>query len=351
LSVTATVKNDHPLPPGISLVVPVYNSEQSLGALATRLQEVMPGLGQSYELILVNDGSRDASWQVIQQLCVKFSWVRGINLMRNYGQHNALLCGIRAARYHAVVTLDDDLQHPPEEIHKLITALNEGYDVVYGTPRVKQHDLWRNLASHILRLALQGSMGVENARKVSAFRALRTQLREAFQEYQSPHVTLDALLTWGASRFIAIPTEHAPRHIGKSNYNFGKLFLQGVNMVTHFTILPLQIASLTGFAFAIFGGLVLLYVLGRYLLLGYSMPGFPFLASIIAIFSGVQLFSLGIIGEYLARMHFRLMGKPSYVINDQTRVSDGVNEDTPSDASNGDKADGLAGETLGAPRP
>ena len=312
------VKNSHPLPHGLSIVVPVYNSERILDALIERLAQVLPGTSLAYELLLVNDGSRDESWQTICRLNQSYPWIRGINLMRNYGQHNALLCGIRSATYDTVVTLDDDLQHPPEEIHKLLEELHKGYDVVYGTPLSKQHGLWRNLASYILRLALQSTMGVENARKVSAFRALRTQLRLAFEDYQSPHVTLDALLTWGTTRFSAIPTEHAPRSAGKSNYNFARLVLQGVNMITHFTILPLQFASLMGFIFALFGGLVLIYVVGRYLIVGYSIQGFPFLASTIAIFSGVQLFALGIIGEYIARMHFRLMERPTYVIREKT---------------------------------
>ena len=307
---------------GLSIIVPVYNSEHSLEPLTGRIAQVMPELaGNDFELLLVNDGSRDKSWQVVQRLSQAYPWVRGINLMRNYGQHNALLCGIRAARYDRVVTIDDDLQHPPEEIHKLLEELDKGYDVVYGTPLSKQHGLWRNLASYILRLALQGTMGVENARKVSAFRAMRTQLRDAFASYQSPHVTLDALLTWGTTRFGAVPTRHDPRQVGKSTYTFGKLVLQGISMITHFTILPLQFASWMGFAFALFGGFVLLYVVGRYLILGYSVPGFPFLASIIAVFSGVQLFALGIIGEYLARMHFRLMERPNYVIREETELA------------------------------
>jgi undecaprenyl-phosphate 4-deoxy-4-formamido-L-arabinose transferase len=163
-------------------------------------------------------------------------------------------------------------------------------------------------------------MGIENARKVSAFRAFRTQLRESFASYRSPFVILDALLTWGTTRFSAVPVNHEPRHVGRSNYTFSRLFLHAVDMMATFTTLPLKLASMMGFGFAVFGILVLFYVLGRYLVEGGSVPGFPFLASTIAIFSGVQLFALGIIGEYLARMHFRLMDRPTYVVSDQTNV-------------------------------
>jgi glycosyltransferase involved in cell wall biosynthesis len=309
--------------PGISCVIPVYNSADSLDDLVVRLLAVMETLDRHYEIILVNDGSRDRSWEVIQRLSQAHASVRGINLMRNYGQHNALLCGLREAREEIVVTLDDDLQHPPEEIPRLLEELAQGFDVVYGTPMKGQHGLWRNLASTITRLALQSTMGVDNARKVSAFRVLHTNLRQAFSSYCSPFVTLDVLLAWGTTRFSAISVQHEPRLTGASNYTLRKLIQHALNMMTGFTILPLQLASLLGFSFALFGLLVLIYVVGRYLIQGGSVPGFPFLASIIAVFSGVQLFSLGIIGEYLARMHFRLMEQPTYTIREQTAPNEG----------------------------
>jgi undecaprenyl-phosphate 4-deoxy-4-formamido-L-arabinose transferase len=239
--------------------------------------------------------------------------------MRNYGQHNALLCGLRAALYDVTITMDDYLQHPPDEIPRLLDKLAEGYDVVYGTPLHQQHGIWRNLASYITRIALQSTMGVENARKVSALRALRTRIREASDHYQSPFVVLDVLLSWGTTSFVSIPTRHEPRHSGTSNYTLSKLILHAINMLTGFTVLPLQLASWLGFGFAIFGVMILFYVVIRFIINGGSVPGFPFLASIIAIFSGVQLFALGIIGEYLARMHFRIMERPTYVVREDTR--------------------------------
>ena len=304
--------------PSISVVVPVYNSRGTLSDLATRLSTVLSELSPRFELILVNDGSRDESWSVICDLASCYDWVRGINLLRNYGQHNALLAGIRQARYEIIVTLDDDLQNPPEEISRLLDRLAEGFDVVYGTPLRQQHGLWRDSASNITKLALQGAMGAETARKVSAFRVFRTQLREAFAIYQSPFVSIDVLLTWSTTHFSSVSVRHDPRLIGQSNYTFRKLVTHALNMVTGFSTWPLQLASLIGFGFTLFGLGVLAYVIGRYLLLGYSIPGFPFLASLIAIFSGAQLFALGIMGEYLARMHFRMMERPTYAIREHT---------------------------------
>ena len=305
-------------PHGLTVLVPVYNSAEILPVLIERLLPELSALASCYEVILVNDGSRDESWATIHRLSQAHACVRGINLQRNFGQHNALLCGIRAARYPITVTIDDDLQHPPEHIHILLERLQNGCDVVYGTPLAETHGLWRNLASQITKIALQSTMGAATARQVSAWRALRTDLRSAFAAYQSPYVSIDVLLTWATTRFAAVRIPHAPRYRGKSQYSLRKLVIHAVNMITGFSVLPLRLASLMGFSFAAFGALVLVYVIGRYLIQGGSVPGFPFLASTIAIFSGVQLFALGIIGEYLARMHFRLMDRPAYVVREET---------------------------------
>ena len=302
----------------LSVVIPVYNSDAILPALIERLEPVLADRCDDFEAILVDDGSRSEVWNVIEELAKARPWVRGVRLMRNYGQHNALLCGIRRARHQIIVTMDDDLQNPPEEIPKLLARLEEGFDVVYGTPLQEQHGLWRDLASRITKMALRGAMGAETARKVSAFRAFRTRVRDAFAEYPGPFVSIDVLLTWGTTRFHAVPVRHDPRRRGESHYTLGKLITHALNMMTGFSTIPLQVASLTGFAFTFFGILTLAYVVGRYLLQGTSVPGFPFLASIIAIFAGAQLFALGIIGEYLARMHFRSMERPAYTVRSAT---------------------------------
>jgi glycosyltransferase involved in cell wall biosynthesis len=302
----------------LSVVVPVYNSEASLAQLIERLEPVLAAHSPMFEAILVNDGSRDHSWDVIRQLTDRYPWVRGISLMRNYGQHNALLCGIRAARNEVIVTLDDDLQNPPEEIPKLLDKLAEGYDVVYGAPEVEQHGLWRDMASRVTKIALQSAVGAQTARHASAFRAFRTEVRGGFANFQGPFVSIDVLLTWGASHFTAVQVRHDTRRLGTSQYTLRKLIRHAFNMMTGFSVLPLQIASVIGFVFTVFGFFVLVFVIGGYLVRGGSVPGFPFLASLIAMFSGVQMFALGIIGEYLARMHFRMMDRPGYAIRQQT---------------------------------
>jgi glycosyltransferase involved in cell wall biosynthesis len=319
MNIDSPMSNRHPedalqRSPGLSVVVPVYRSEGILPELVRRLAEVLPTLADNYELVLVNDSSPDDSWSVISRLAHQYPWIHAINLMRNYGQHNALLCGIRATHYAILVTMDDDLQHPPEEISKLFAVLDQGYDVVYGTPAQEQHGLLRDLASLTTKLALQNVMGAEIARQVSAFRAFRAEVANAFGHYEGAFVSIDVLLTWGTNRFAAAPVRHEPRSQGASGYTFRKLVTHALNMMTGFSTKPLQIASMIGFLFTLFGFGVLLYVLIRYFLQGTPVPGFPFLASIVALFSGAQLFALGIMGEYLARMHFRSMQKPPYVV-------------------------------------
>jgi undecaprenyl-phosphate 4-deoxy-4-formamido-L-arabinose transferase len=297
----------------ISVIVPVYRSEQTLAELVRRLAAVLTPICPQFEILLVNDGSPDGSWEQIQRLSREYPQVRGFNLMRNFGQHNALLCGIRQARYELCITMDDDLQHPPEQIPRLLEKLAEGYDVVYGIPRRLPHSWWRNLFSLVLKRILAALMGIPRLRDLSAFRAFRTHLRVAFQDYRNANVIIDPLLAWGTSKFATTPVDEKPRPVGSSNYNFARLIHVGMLVMTGFSTTPLRLASWTGFVFTLFGIGVFLYVLGVYFFLG-SIPGFPFLASIISLFSGMQLFALGLIGEYLARVFDRSLDRPPYVI-------------------------------------
>jgi undecaprenyl-phosphate 4-deoxy-4-formamido-L-arabinose transferase len=308
------------IPQPVSVIVPVYNGASSLPELATRLAAVLPSLTSSFEVILVDDGSRDDSVEVARRLRSQYSFVRVLRLLRNYGQHNALLCGIRHARYPLIVTLDDDLQHPPEHVPSLLTRLGEGFDLVYGSPAREQHGLWRDLASQTTKVIMRRVLGVDTATKVSGFRAFRRSLVVALDDFRGPFVNLDVMFTWSTTRIGAVTVEHGARAHGTSNYGFWKLFEHAMNMLTGFSVLPLRIASLLGVGLTLFGAGALAYVLGRYAMHGTPVPGFPFLASIIIIFSGTQLFVLGVIGEYLARMHLRLLGRPTYAVGEEVDV-------------------------------
>ena len=303
------------LPRGLSVVIPCYNSAPSLPELVGQLAEVLPGRAERYELILVNDDSPDETWQRIAELSRRYPWVRGIDLMRNFGQHNATLCGIRAARYDVTVTMNDDLQHPPSEIPALLDKLAEGHDLVWGTPAKRVHAVHRFLFSWMIRFAVAVAARQRVAHDVSGFRAFRTRLRRAFAEYRSPQLLIDIMLGWGTTRIGSVRVRHERRRHGRSNYGLLRLVRAALLVVTGYTTLPLRFASLLGFAFVLFGIGVLAHVLYVYFVEG-SLPGFPFLASTIAIFGGVQLFTLGIIGEYLARMFNRSLDRPTYVVKE-----------------------------------
>lgn len=310
--------NSDLLADGISVVVPVFNSEQSLLPLCQRLESVLAATGQPFEVVLVNDCSHDRSWDVICDISRSLPWCSGINLMRNYGQHSALLCGIRTAAYVVTVTMDDDLQNPPEEIPKLLAKLSEGYDCVYGRPANYRHSLFRNVATQVTKICLQHGMGAEAASNIGPFRAFRTRLRDAFADFKSSYVSVDALLTWGAGKFVAVDVRHEPRTLGATNYTIGKLVTHTMNMMTGFSTLPLRFASVVGLGSAGVGGCLLFYVISKHLILGGEVPGFSFLASALLLFSGVQLAALGVMGEYVARMFTRVLEQPTYMVLETT---------------------------------
>ena len=300
----------------LSIIVPVYRGAATLSELVERLYRIIPTLFDQFEIILVNDGSPDQSWEKIKELSKCFPGVVGISLSRNFGQHNALLAGICRSQYEFICTLDDDLQNPPEEIPKLMSEIQKGFDVVYGTPVSRQDSLFRKWASLGTRLALSSIAGEKAATHASSFRLFRSDLKSIFERYQGGYVSIDALLGWATTSFGSIKVKHDSRTQGKSNYRLGKLFIHSLTMLTGYSILPLRVASVIGGLFLVFGFGVMAWVIGRYAVQGGSIPGFPFLASIITLFSGAQLFSLGVIGEYLGRMHFRVMDRPTFLVKE-----------------------------------
>jgi undecaprenyl-phosphate 4-deoxy-4-formamido-L-arabinose transferase len=297
----------------ISIVIPVYRGETLVEPLVERIAKSLPTFAKKYEVILVNDGSPDESWAVIDHMAQKYRWVKGIRLMRNYGQHNATLCGVRAAQYEIIITMDQDLQHPPEEIPLLLEKIDEGFDAVYGVPKILPQGFLRNLLTANTKRILAGIMGVPEVRNMSAFRAFRSHLRSAFENFQSPSVILDVLLSWGTTRFTVMPVNIALAE--HSNYNFPALVKATMLILTGYSTMPLRLSSWIGFFMTLFGMTIFLYVMYIYFVLG-SLPGFPFLASIIALFSGTQLFAMGIFGEYLARIFERSTDRPSYIIHE-----------------------------------
>jgi glycosyltransferase involved in cell wall biosynthesis len=300
------------LPRGTSVVAPVYRSTATLPELVRRVRAVLEP--EPFEVVLVDDGSPAETWEVVTGLAAADPSVVGLRLGRNAGQHAALLAGVRAARFATIVTLDDDLQNPPEEIPRLLAALEgQRLDLVYGFRAVQAGPRWRRSAGDAVRWALGRLTGLD-LRHLSPFRAFRARIREAGSAATGPRVVLDAILQWGTDRVGHVEVAHHPRADGRSGYSLRRLVGFALDMVTGYSTRPLRATAWLGFSSATFGLGVLIYVVGRYLVTGTSVAGFPFLASTIALFSGAQLVALGVIGEYLARIHVRSLGQPTYVV-------------------------------------
>jgi glycosyltransferase involved in cell wall biosynthesis len=298
----------------LSIVVPVYNSAGTLGNLLERLTQTIETITKNYEIILVDDGSRDDSWAVIQSLRLKYGdHMVTVQLMRNYGQHNTLMCGIGVARGEYVVTMDDDLQNPPEEIPKLLAHIKQhGLDLVYGCPSNRNHAAWRNLGSalvwHFYRTVFR------NPVTPTPFRVMRHQLAQSVLFYDLNFTYLDGLLAWCTSRIAGVEVEHHARAQGSSGYSLGKLLGLALNLYTNFSLIPLQIVSGLGFVTAASGFLVGIYYLIQFFASSIAVPGFASTIIAILILGGAQLLALGVIGEYLGRLHLNVNRKPQYVI-------------------------------------
>jgi undecaprenyl-phosphate 4-deoxy-4-formamido-L-arabinose transferase len=301
----------------VSVLVPTYKSPETLLAVAERIRRLTWFTPDS-EVIFIDDGNADKTWSILLEIARVHPFVRAIRLSRNVGQHAALLAGVREARHPVIATLDDDLQNPPEELAHLLKALTDDVDVVYGVPRKIKQPIWRSVASVAAKRLMQKALGFSSAVDISSFRVFRSQLRDGFNNDLGPGVSLDALLSWSTSRFTSVEVEHHKRKTGKSNYNFWKLFRFMLDTITGFSTVPLRLATGLGLTTIALSVGVLVWVLGRPLITGDSVPGFPFLAATIAIFSGTQLLVLGVIGQYIGRMHFRVMNKPTYTVAERT---------------------------------
>jgi glycosyltransferase involved in cell wall biosynthesis len=272
----------------------------------------------AFEVLLVVDGSPDTTGDVADALAESNQHVRAIQFRRNFGQHNALVAGIRAARFDVVVTLDDDLQHRPEDITLLLQPLRDPkVDLVYGVPVVEEHGFFRSFASRLVKRGL-ALAGVANAQSVGAFRAFRTDLRDGFSEATDSQVNLDVILAWTTAQVRAAPVNMDQRAEGRSSYSFAHLVRHTLNMVTGYGTVPLRMATYLGFICSALGVGLLVYVLVRFAIGETTVQGFTTLAALVSLFAGVQLFTIGVIGEYVGRQHFRSMNRPMYLIRQES---------------------------------
>jgi len=298
----------------VSVVIPCYRSRDSLEALVDGLSQTLQTHADRFEIVLVVDGSPDDTAAVAERLAATRPYLRVLLLRRNYGQHNALLAGIRAVTYDVTVTMDDDLQHPPSELPTLLAALADpSVDLVYGIPELEEHGVLRSFGSRSVKAALAAS-GVPNARDVSAFRAFRTPLREAFETVQDSSANVDVMLSWATMSVVGVRVRMDRRPNGRSGYSPARLVRHSFNMITGYSDAPLRLVSYLGFSCALLGLVLLCVVVIDFVTGRTTVAGFTTVASMIALFSGAQMLSIGILGEYLGRLHFRSMGRPTYVV-------------------------------------
>ena len=307
----------------VSVVIPCYRSESTLPALASQLvpeleQLRRAGTVDEFEIVLIVDGSPDRAAEVARSLSAADDRIRVLELRRNFGQHNALMAGIRAARFETVVTMDDDLQHRPDQIGLMLAALDASTDLVYGIPDVEEHGAVRSAASRFIKWSLRLA-GVPNAGMVGAFRAFRTELRDGFAAVDDPHVNLDVVLSWVTADVRAQRVTMDRRQEGGSNYRFRGLVRHAMNMITGYGTVPLRLATYLGLLCGVLGLVLLAIVLVQFFIGVTTVPGFTTTIAVVALFASAQMIAIGIIGEYLGRQHFRSMQRPMYVVRETPR--------------------------------
>ncbi len=304
----------------LSIIIPVYNSMDTIGPLVDTVFELVEPKFSKLEVILVNDGSQDGSHAECMKIIEKYkSKVHYLQLARNFGEHNAVLCGLNHVSCECVAIIDDDFQNPPEEIFKLVEVLGEGYDVVYSYYEKKRHSWFRNLGSRFNDLVACCMLKKPRGLYLSSFKVMNRFLSDVIVSYQGPYPYIDGLILRSTNSIGTCQCEHSERQLGKSNYTLTKLVRLWLNMFTSFSILPLRASSIAGLVLSGFGALLTFFFLLSYLTDGvfFSHPIPPGWASTIILatfFSGFQLCILGLLGEYLGRMYLTINKQPQFIV-------------------------------------
>jgi undecaprenyl-phosphate 4-deoxy-4-formamido-L-arabinose transferase len=301
----------------LSIVVPVYKSERLVPELARRIAGAMRRQTEiaAYEVILVNDCSPDRSWEMIEQACELYPNVRGVNLRRNSGQHNAIMAGVRHASGAIIVIMDDDLQHAPEDIGKLYANILEGHDLCYAAFSDPKHARWKLIGSMFRDLTARALLGVPRGIRISSFKAMTADIAREVARYEGPFPYVDGLALMATRNVANVDLEHHRRPDGRGNYGLRESIFLWTKVAMNFSVLPLRLASWLGFGFAALGFLFAVFLIFQQLAFNrIPVPGWASLVVVILIVGGVQLLALGAIGEYLGRAYLHLNGKPQYVV-------------------------------------
>ncbi len=301
--------------PDISVVIPVYNEEENLRELAERLMRTLTAMGRPFEIILVDDGSRDRSWDLLTELHEKYPQnLRALQFNRNFGQHQAIFAGFQAARGQVMVTLDADLQNPPEEIPRLVAKLEEGYDTVGGWRESRRDSLFRRLPSHLVNVVMSKVTGTKLRDYGCMLRAYRREVIDSINCCNESSSFIPALANLYSHRVAEIPVGHAERERGQSKYSLIKLLRLNFDLMTGFSNFPIHVVGFTGVAIALLGLLFGAFLLLRRLFVGPEVEGIFTLFAILFIFVGLNTLGLALIGEYVGRIYREVRGRPRYVI-------------------------------------
>ncbi len=301
----------------ISVVIPVFNSEQSLNELAQRLTDVLTGEGLLYELIFVEDYSSDGSWKVLKQVKEQHQKVKLIRLAKNYGQHNATLCGFRHAKGNLILTIDDDLQHQPEDIPQLLEKMRgEDVDIVYAISKDYTHKKgYRKAGSKIWKF---GTKNFDEALgEGSSFRLIQREVVEKVCEHRQHFIFIDEMLHWYTEHIAIIKVKFLPRAKGQSGYSGIKLFLMGINLAVFYSSVPLKIMTYGGLLMSLVTFAVGVYFIAKKMIWGTPVQGYTSLIVAIMFSTSLMLICFGVIGQYLGKIYTVLNNKPTYSIKEK----------------------------------
>lgn len=302
----------------LSIVIPVYNSSKIISKLTLNITEEIKKIKKVsiYQIILVNDCSNDNSWDEISNICKGDESVIGINLMKNYGQHNALMAGLHSASGDLIITMDDDFQHSPKEISKIIDKMDNGHDVCYTNYKNNKYNTLKIFSSWINNKISNLLIKKPKNIYLSSFKCFTKKVCEEIKNYDGPYVYLDGLIFDITSNVSSVDVEHLDRLSGNSNYNFLQLISLWLRVLTNFSIVPLRISTMIGMFMTFVSFCAILVIIVFKIRNPDIAAGWASLASLLLFFSGLQLIALGLIGEYIGRSYLKLNKKPQFIIRD-----------------------------------
>jgi polyisoprenyl-phosphate glycosyltransferase len=300
----------------LSVVIPVYKSEDCLPLLLKKLSETLPGHFDGFEVILVVDGSPDRSFEVLRELVPSYPFLRAYELRKNVGQDNAIMAGLSHSRGEMVAIMDDDLQHDPADLPALAAQVRDGWDGCFANFRIKHQAWWKNLGSGFNGRVASILLGKPRDLYLSPFKVLSRGLVQEIITYRGPYPYVDGLIVLNSSRLTQIPIEHHSRASGSGNYDLKRSLRVWLKLATGFSIYPLRAITFLGFLSSIFSIIAGVWIIFRHLTIGYNVEGWPSLMVTGTFLGGIQLVCVGMIGEYVGRAYLLAAGHPIYGIRD-----------------------------------